>query len=300
MSYWYRQRLMKSQPRDDHGRFMAADGSSFERAENLSSEDRNIETHLADQVGHHYDQTVTRYNAIEDAHGGKVLNTDVARELSPDYLKDRTKSAAVHAPASYFIKKLYAQKLQESAKPGEAPLVLFTAGGTGAGKTTAIDTIPSMKALSDKAQIVYDTNMNTYPSAKQKVEQALTAGKDVHIVAVQRDPVDALVNGALPRAMRQEQEFGSGRTVPLGEHLKTHVGVTPTLQRLADDYKDNPHVKIHAIDNSLGRGKAKEIPLSQLKTYQPGILKAALDHALEQAHGAKRISDKVYTGFKNG
>jgi len=36
---------------------------------------------------------------------------------------------------------------------------------------------------------------------------------------------DALVNGALSRAMNQEAKYGTGRTVPLAEHLATHTWV---------------------------------------------------------------------------
>lgn len=300
MSYWFRQRLMKQQPRDERGRYATSDGGTIDRDPDLSSEDANIEARLAERVGFHYADTVKDYNALKDAKGGKVLNTDVARELSADYLADRTKAAAVHEPASHFIKKLYADKLKEDPNPGEMKSVVFTAGGTGAGKTTAIDTIPALKALSDKAQIVYDTNMNTFATAKQKVDQALAAHKDVHIVAVQRDPVDALVHGALSRAMNQERKYGSGRTVPLGDHAKTHLGVQPTMVKLAEAFKHDPRVTIQVINNDLGRGNAKLIPLGEMKHYDAGEVKAGLLAALEQEHDAKRISDKVYHGFKHG
>ena len=42
---------------------------------------------------------------------------------------------------------------------------------------------------------------------------------DVRRLAV-RDPVESLTHGALPRAMGS----GGGRTVPLVEHIRTHVG----------------------------------------------------------------------------
>ncbi|PZQ26799.1 MAG: hypothetical protein DI562_14435, partial [Stenotrophomonas acidaminiphila] len=143
------------------------------------------------------DKLLRDYAALEDSDGGRVLNTDTARELSPEYLADRTRSADVHEAASDTIKLLYEQKLAQPTPEGFDSTVLFTAGGTGAGKTSG------MKAMGDsigRPEIIYDTNMNTLSSAVDKIEQALAAGRDVDIVYVYRDPVDALVNGAIPRA----------------------------------------------------------------------------------------------------
>jgi hypothetical protein len=60
--------------------------------------------------------------------------------------------------------------------------------------------VPAVKAVVDRAAIVYDTNLSTLRSAVEKIEQALDAGKRVYIAYVHRDPVEALVRGALPRA----------------------------------------------------------------------------------------------------
>lgn len=309
MSYWFRkaarQRLAKEfnpdQPRDDHGKWTGGGGSrdlNVKPAKDLSPENRAIESRMTDRV-QNFDKASADYSKLKDSRGGKVLNTDVARELSSDYLKDRTLAAAVHEPASSFIKELYKDKLAEQPTGDQLPLVLFTAGGTGAGKTTAIDAIPEMKALADHAQIVYDTNMNTYDSALSKINQALDAGKFVHITMVQRDPIDALVNGALPRAERQAQEFGSGRTVPLTEHIKTHVGASTTVEALYNHFQGDSRVGFDVIDNSNGRGGAKLVPMSEIKHYDVNDTTARSRAALEEEHASGKISDKTYAGFKD-
>src|SRR3546814_15419473 len=43
------------------------------------------------------DALAREYAAIEDTKGGTVLNTDLARELSPEYLANRTRSADVRS-----------------------------------------------------------------------------------------------------------------------------------------------------------------------------------------------------------
>lgn len=239
------------------------------------------------------EQLAREYAALEDSQGGVVLNTDTARELSPEYLADRTRSADVHEAASDTVKMLYERKLAEPTPAGLEPVVMFTAGGTGAGKTTAV------KAAGDalgRPEIVYDTNMNTLASAVQKVEQALEAGRDVRIAYIYRDPVEALTGGAIPRAQRQAKEFGTGRTVPLAEHAKTHTGVRSVMEALAQRYADDNRVQILAIDNSRGRGQSAVVPLESLPRVEQNGLHERLQAALEEAR-ASGLDERTYRGF---
>lgn len=301
----FKPRLGAGNPIPDDLRALDADlatspASEIPRATKLSDGDRAIEGRFAKRVETDVDAAAAEYAKLEDSAGGKILNTDVARELSPDYLKDRTKSAAVHEPASWLIKKLYATKLAEAPRAGEEPLVLFSAGGTGAGKTSGLDLVPE---LVTSAQIVYDTNMNKFEGARQKIDQALAAGKDVHVVYTYRDPIEALKNGALPRAARQEKKFGSGRTVPLEEHLGTHVGSRQTMDQLAAHYAADDRVVITAIDNSRGKNGARAVELGEIpklpKDAYNGLREKAVS-TLEAELGAGRISEAVHRGFSEG
>lgn len=300
-------------PRDDDGKFTSGGGGSVPAAapapapaaaakpakvrKPLTPEQKEIESRFAAQLNADYRGAVDAYSKLPDAEGGKVLNTDTARELSADYLADRTQSAAVHEPASDFIKRRYAEMLTEQPGPGEVPMVLFTGGGTGAGKSTAIKTLPQVQELKDHAQVVMDTNMNTYDSAKKKVEQALAAGKEVRIAMVVRDPEEALVNGALTRAMRQEKKYGSGRTVPIEEHIRTHEGARDVVLQLAEEYADDENVKIIVIDNTRGLGGAQEADLAWLRAQKYNQVEQRVRAALEREREAGRISERVYRGF---
>lgn len=261
--------------------------------------DQEIEQDFETKIKSSFPAAVSEYNTRPDSENGKIINTDTARELSPDYLKDRTKSKAVHEPASQFCKDLYAQKLLEAPKPGERPLVLFTAGGTGAGKSSAIQASPDITAAKNAAQIIYDTNMNGYESSKLKIEQALQAGKLASVVLVARDPADALVHGALPRAERQRHEFGTGRTVPLAEHIKTHLGALASIKQLIVHYADDPRVEFHVFDNSYGKGNAKQMPLAWLSKLAYTNIEERCKTALENEHASGRISDETYRGFRD-
>jgi hypothetical protein len=98
---------------------------------------------LQDRLDKEYSTLVDDYAKLKDAEGGKVLNTDLARELSPEYVANRTLSANVHEPASAFVKQLYSQRLAQQAPEGTS--VLFTGGGTGAGKTSSLAAYPDLR-----------------------------------------------------------------------------------------------------------------------------------------------------------
>ena len=274
------------------------DALDIPRAEALSDADRGIESRFIDQVQRDPDAAIRAYAELPDAQGGKVLNTDTARELSADYLRDRTRSAAVHEPASWLVKRMYERMLSKPPSEVERPLVLFTGGGTGAGKSTAIK--DALGPVADVAQIVYDTNMNGFEGSVRKIEQAIAAGKEIVIAYTFRDPIVALREGALPRAMRQQAEFGSGRTVPLSEHLKTHIGARDTIGRLAERYAGDPRVKIKVIDNRYGKGGAKSVSLREIPKFDTEAynrLREDAKQTLEQERAAGRISEAVYRGF---
>lgn len=239
---------------------------------------------------------IEEYNAINDedvgsSEGGRVLNTDLARELSTIYKSDRSKSADVHEEASRFIKELYEEKLSQPTPEGRMPVVLFTAGGTGAGKSSALKS-PAVKNAYDAAEIVYDTNMNKLESSVKKIEQALKAGREVRIVYTYRDPVEALSSGALPRAEKM------GRTVPLNAHAETHTGASKTIRELQQKYADEPRVAIIAVDNSRGKGNQELVSLDKLPVVEDNFLLERLSNELESQYQTGKISERTYHGTR--
>jgi PBSX family phage portal protein len=292
----------EDQPRDDHGRWTTGGGTP-DVASLKPDELVAYKTHVTEQFWNQlkdFPAAVAQYKALTDEKGknltdhGKILNVDFARELSPDYSASKDArsllAAAVHEPASDFIKKLYAQDLISQPAEGESPLVMLTAGGTGAGKSTAIENVAEISDISKTAQVIYDTNMNTYDSALLKINQALDAGKDVRIAYVYRDPTEAMVNGALPRAMRM------GRTVPAENQSITHAGSYDVVSRLAAKFEGSDHVKFAFIDNSLGKGNAAETTLDKLKGRAYNTPVAELKASAKQEYEAGRISATVYRG----
>jgi predicted GNAT family acetyltransferase len=179
------------------------------------------------------------YSQVAGTEGGRIINTDLARKLSPDYDKDNQSRAlhsnSVQEPSSWLADKLYFRRLAEP--PGESKTVLATAGGSDSGKSISLSSKDAKKA-----DIVYDGNMNNLPKTRRRIKAALDSGRDFHIQFTFRDPIAAWKEGVLPRAMK------FGRTVPAEAHADTHNGSFKTVMALAKQYANDPRVKISVVD----------------------------------------------------
>lgn len=275
-------------------------GGAFDRqmeipfAEKLTPEQRVVETHAREQVLGDIEGQLRAYEQLPDSEGGKIINTDVARELFPEYRQARSiHSPSVHEPASALTKELYARKLAEP-DPNGLNMVTFTAGGTGAGKTTALGAVPLASKIVEVSQIVYDTNLATFASAVKKVDQALAAGKQVNIMYVGADPEEAL-RRALHRATR------TGRTVPLEEHAKTHQGSAETIAKMMEHYQGNDQVQFVILDNgSSGKGDVRIVEPAEAGAYFKSLnfknLPERLQGVLDAEKAAGRIDETIYQG----
>ena len=288
---------------------------SIGTADNLSAADRAIETRARIKIAVRGWPAIEReYDALPESEGGKILNTDTARELFNDYLADRSKAAAVHEPASSVIKALFRRKLSRGPKPGQDPVVLFTSGGTGAGKSTGMKQFEDAAYIKGHAFMVYDTNVADAAKGIEKMQQALDSsnterqmqagstgpGREairIYVMHTVREPVEALTGGALPRAENQAREFGSGRTVPLAEHVKTHVGSNKAIGEVVRHFAGNDRFGYSIIDNRYGKGGAKYIDLDQVPQYTSKELEPAVRQALDDAYAQGRISAATYRGF---
>ena len=264
----------------------------------LSQSGNPIESAYFDRLTNDYKGLAQEYAALPTTNNGRILNTDDAREMSPEYRADRTRSADVHEPSSAFVKQMYAEKLSKPTPPGMDNTVLFTAGGTGAGKTTGLQMVQDVHPDVKDAELVYDTNMNTFESADKKIKQALESGRKVGIVYTYRDPVEALENGALKRASRMEAEMGTGRTVPIDEHFKTHAGARDVMERLQAKYGDDHRFSMMVVDNSRGPKKAAVSSLDKLPKLDHTQVRKGLNDALENAYRTGQISAAIYQGTR--
>jgi hypothetical protein len=224
---------------------------------------------------------------------GNLVATDLARELFSEYtasLETRLAFAvAVQKSAAYLADQVFAEMVVED-RPGAA---LFTAGGTGAGKSSAISSFSETSQFMSRAHIVYDSNFNSEKGAFAKVDAALTANRLVTILFVHRHPIEAYLKGVIPRAQRE------GRTVPIDGHLRMHGDAIKVVRKALKKYRDNPKFAV-VISNNTGHEAEASTITAGVVEYLNGIrydnaellraIRQGLDHAKE--HG--QITEELY------
>lgn len=264
---------------------------AFEEGKNLTPEQRAVEQRFADQVLSDVDATLAAYEKLPETKGGKVVNTDAFRELSPDYAgskEGRSKyAAAVHEPSSWLAREQYARLLARPAETGE---VMILGGGGGSGKSSSLDVVsPGYAARYDA---IYDTTLANSQRAVQAIEDALASGRRVMVNFVARDPFDAIVGGVIPRAERD------GRTVPLAVAAKAHEDAPRTLASLFERYADDDRVSIRMIDNTGAPGGQRV--LTEMPAFDYNRLVERVHDAADKLYEQRQLSQATYDGLVAG
>jgi hypothetical protein len=246
-----------------------------------SNKGEDIGAKLQERVDNDFDALVKEYSALPGTDGGRKLDADIARELSPEYRADRSRAPEVHEAVSDFIEKLFTQRVQ-ARKNGT---VAFMAGGGGAGKSSA-ETLVSDKL--SKAHTILDGTLSSPDKAARLISLVVANGQNAVVTYIYRDPVEAVTNGVLTRAMR------TGRVVPIYSLVKTHSGASETVRMLQEAYGDDDRFKLFVVDNSRGPGNAALVDLSNITPVIKSGLKERLYEATQQAYDEGRISQAIY------
>ncbi|UOF78922.1 thymidylate kinase [Caudoviricetes sp.] len=219
--------------------------TTFKRDENLSPEYKKIEDSAFKRIEDSEEELLTQYQSLEDTKGGRIINTDSFRRLFTEDGYDGSNAAAVQEPSSYLSKKAYAKAL---SNPEE--MVIFTAGGSGTGKTSALKGIQEISNELDSAAAVVDSNFSSLDSAVTKIKQAEKAGKAVIVDYVYRDPLDSFENGVVARMLNNKTEMG--RLVPSKVVAGNHIDSLKVVRQV-----EEMGIPVNYVDNSLGHGNAK-------------------------------------------
>lgn len=220
---------------------------------------------------------------------GKIINTDNFRPLFAEQGYKGYNSAAVQEPSSYLAKKAYSEALKN---PGQYATIL--AGGSGAGKSSAVKNSSKIKAIMDESSVVLDGNLSSYPSAIKKIQEAQNAGKITPIVYVYRDPLDAFENGVIKRMLTNPEEMG--RLVPSKEVAKNHKGSWETVKQLYDE-----GFEVFFFDNSLGEKKSKISSFQELSkkiNFDDNLLEK-MNQIAKKLYEQGTITAEQYKGYTN-
>lgn len=195
------------------------------------------------------------YDAIPDSHGGKVIGTDVARELSPLFASGREGRIAF-TPSTSRLASIYAQDRlwREIHKRGDREVLIFTAGGVASGKSTVMS-----RAAIQNADLVFDGTLRNASWAKSAIRDALSNGWEVSVEYVQR-PLELVASGAVFRAN------DSGRWGPAHKLAETHKAAQDSIIKIYGEFRDDIRVDINFwINDGLTLDQpARRIEFSQI------------------------------------
>ncbi len=194
-----------------------------------------------------------------------------------------------HEPASDLIHYIYQRELGKPDPRGRDTIVL-TAGGSGTGKSSALEPGSGPSVLDDVAKLRYDTTLSDPQTAQPKIQMALDSGHRVIVAYVHADPLASWTQGVLPRMAQ------TGRPVPISEHVSQHVGAITTVQSLLAQYQGDPRVAFVAIDHTRpGHAVPRDAGfISTLQPPDPGQLATQCQSELGKWLESGRIDANAY------
>jgi hypothetical protein len=243
-----------------------------------------------EQVGADPEAAIAQYRQLPDSKGGKVLNTDFFRELSPDYRNDRNLSQNVHDTSTALNQLMYQRALRDTM--GQDGQWVFTGGGAASGKTAGLP-----DDMIDSYDLVVDGTLANFQKSSAQIDQALDSGKAVTIIYVDRPPEKALPL-LLGRANKMEKELGSGRTVPLDVFLGAHRDARESIKKIENKYKNDDRVAIQIVNNHGAEGKQFLTTVDKISEMDYNTSLPKITQALEDAYEQGKISESIYLATK--
>jgi phage-related protein (TIGR01555 family) len=247
------------------------------RTAGLNKHERRIESTFYNAIEKNPDVLIAAYHEAN----GNVIDPDEVKKLNPKFAENPDLASAVHEPSSKLAKMIYAQALEAKAARGDTSPIVFTAGGSGSGKSATSPVAKKLLGAQDDA-LVYDSTLSSFNSAKSRIDQALASGEsEVGIV---------YTNTPLERAL----EFNAkrGRSVSIDTLLHAHHGASKTIRELEKHYADNPRVKILVMNNyseGVDSGSIKDVP-----NYEVFSMRERLKKHADALLAAGKITEAKY------
>ncbi len=181
--------------------------TSLKQAQNLPK------PRTSDQVAFQYKKQVLE---PKQASGGPVVigADDMKTHFGEDY---NPQNHSMYSKAAY---KLY----NDAIKTNPNPVVKFTAGGPGAGKSEIL--VPELSK--DFNGVIYDSNFSSPDGAKSQIQAARDAGKEVQVSMIVPDLEIAHLHTVIRGKM-------TGRNVSDETFARNHAKAVDTLSSLLED-----------------------------------------------------------------
>lgn len=202
-------------------------------------------------IGEHLDSLADSYLAKN----GNILDPDIVR----DELKCigyNGLNVTDYIMGSRQIDSLVLIRLLDRAEAAGNKTIFFMMGSTAAGKSTALRNNPDMKAMVERAGLVYDGAFISIPSFEIRLKMVQERGFKAGIVFVHNDPETGFAN-MIRRLIR------SNRAMSYYYYVYSY----PRFRgRIAYLQKEHPDVELYCLDNSHNNG-GRHVSIEEALTW---------------------------------
>ena len=261
-------------------------------SDSLDDDESINEAQFAANIQQDLEEAEQEYDQVPETQGGKIIDTDLARRLYPQYSdalspdKRLRFASATSMPANALVDYLYNKKLYRLIKNHNAsspPLsIVMLAGGYGSGKTTSIREL--QLPVLENANLIRDRSMDEPLSTPQEmIDAALTLNIKVTIIYVFR-PIESAIEGILTRANKE------GRISSLWDTADAHWRAQDNVLSLKEHFGDQ--IEVIVIDNSDSVGSASIVSSGIDFLKKTEINYGSLDNAWQRAKDKYNSIDK--------
>jgi N12 class adenine-specific DNA methylase/adenine-specific DNA methylase len=191
-----------------------------------------------------------KYDAHDGTKGGTEINSDLAKELFPEYLADPLAHVSAVHVASGLISDLAFQTKVKTLPKGSR--VLFLAGGGGSGKGYALKNV-----IKTNHALVVDGTMKTGENNITNMRTVIDAGHHPQLVAVFTPANVAAVQNV-------RRSISHDRLVPKGPLVSGHNGFRQEFIGPTKDFADRMDVDVKFLFND-GKSEPKEISFEEFE-----------------------------------
>ena len=179
-----------------------------------------------------------RYEQMEGTEGGRLIDTDMFRELLPQYAASR-EGAMIYSAATDKAAGLAAQRQYEKIlkEPHDGGYVAILAGGPASGKSE----YRKSRGETADADVTFDGTGANYKYTKDRIDKAVASGRKVLMTFVYND-----FNEALERNAARFKE--GGRLVDPDFMAQAHVKSLDTFLKLTEEYQGSGNVGFEVFD----------------------------------------------------
>lgn len=262
------------------------DQHGFEHSPNLNEKERAIEDGFYREILKNTPKLIADYKK----EFGNTIDPDSVKKLDPNFAKDPSLAGAVHEPSSYLSKIIWKNALEQKKSSGDKSPVLFTAGGSGSGKSEAMGLAKKLLGVSGDP-LTFDSVLGNFDKSTQKIQEALD-GQD--------GKVDIVYTNA-PLELAVQLNLQRPRTVKLDTQINAHFQASENIRKLSEHYKDNPRVNIKVVNNDSDPTNLTEGKLSDVHDYSDrnAVRQRLVNHAeklvrknLLKTHEGKTLKDQ--------